>query len=226
MGQEYWSGLPCPPPGNPPDPGIEPMSPVAPALYSDSHRWANREVPSPGDSISNDLKRTALRRSGEEPGYIEVLQQRAGSLNIKRLLLIKGRQICQVKEFSSFLCMGRCKSPGSLKSFFPHASPLSGAGVPCFSQPGLPWGSPNYSGVVAVCWLPGCSCSSPSWVPWGLEAHRGGLQSPTTVTILVYWYGRKYSSFQSLPLVRNLTNIWETFHDQFLFHSAGKLIPD
>ena len=38
MGQEYWSGLPCPPPGNPPDPGIEPMSPVAPALYSDSHR--------------------------------------------------------------------------------------------------------------------------------------------------------------------------------------------
>ena len=22
--QEYWSGLPCPPPGNPPDPGIEP----------------------------------------------------------------------------------------------------------------------------------------------------------------------------------------------------------
>ena len=24
--QEYWSGLPCPPPGNLPDPGIEPMS--------------------------------------------------------------------------------------------------------------------------------------------------------------------------------------------------------
>ena len=25
--QEYWSGLPCPPPGNLPDPGIEPGSP-------------------------------------------------------------------------------------------------------------------------------------------------------------------------------------------------------
>ena len=26
--QEYWSGLPCPPPGDLPNPGIEPMSPV------------------------------------------------------------------------------------------------------------------------------------------------------------------------------------------------------
>ena len=26
--QEYWSGLPCPPPGDLPDPGIEPESPA------------------------------------------------------------------------------------------------------------------------------------------------------------------------------------------------------
>ena len=26
--QEYWSGLPCPPPGNHPNPGIEPRSPT------------------------------------------------------------------------------------------------------------------------------------------------------------------------------------------------------
>ena len=44
---------------------------------------------SPGDSISSSPERTALRRRGEEPGYLEVLQQRAGSLNIKKLLLIK-----------------------------------------------------------------------------------------------------------------------------------------
>ena len=31
--QEYWSGLPCPPPGDPPDPGMEPRSP---ALQADS----------------------------------------------------------------------------------------------------------------------------------------------------------------------------------------------
>ena len=27
--QEYWSGLPFPPPGDLPDPGIEPMSPAS-----------------------------------------------------------------------------------------------------------------------------------------------------------------------------------------------------
>ena len=30
--QEYWSGLPCPPAGNLPNPGIEPVSPASPAL--------------------------------------------------------------------------------------------------------------------------------------------------------------------------------------------------
>ena len=30
--QEYWSGLPFPPPGNLPDPGIKPVSLVPPAL--------------------------------------------------------------------------------------------------------------------------------------------------------------------------------------------------
>ena len=30
--KEYWGGLPFPPPGDVPDPGVEPMSPVSPAL--------------------------------------------------------------------------------------------------------------------------------------------------------------------------------------------------
>ena len=42
--QEYWSGLPDPPPGDLPDPGIEPKSPAPPALaggfLSLSHRKA------------------------------------------------------------------------------------------------------------------------------------------------------------------------------------------
>ena len=40
--QEYWSGLPCPPPGDLPNPGIEPVSPV---LQEDSLslcHWGNR----------------------------------------------------------------------------------------------------------------------------------------------------------------------------------------
>ena len=34
--QEHWSELPFPSPGNLPDPGIKPMSPVSPALQMDS----------------------------------------------------------------------------------------------------------------------------------------------------------------------------------------------
>ena len=34
--QEYWSGLPYPPPGDLHDPGIEPTSPAALALQADS----------------------------------------------------------------------------------------------------------------------------------------------------------------------------------------------
>ena len=30
--QEYWGGVPCPPPGDLLNPGIEPASPVSPAL--------------------------------------------------------------------------------------------------------------------------------------------------------------------------------------------------
>ena len=31
--QECWIGLPCPPPGNLPDPGIEPTSPVLAGVF-------------------------------------------------------------------------------------------------------------------------------------------------------------------------------------------------
>ena len=53
------------------------------------------------------------------------LQQKAGSLNIKRLLLIKENQVSQIKEFGALLCMGKCKHLGLLKSFLLYA--LSGA---------------------------------------------------------------------------------------------------
>ena len=34
--QEYWTGSPYPPPGDPPNPRIETMSPLAPALQANS----------------------------------------------------------------------------------------------------------------------------------------------------------------------------------------------
>ena len=33
--QEYWNGLPCPPPGDLPDPGIKPTSLMSPALVGE-----------------------------------------------------------------------------------------------------------------------------------------------------------------------------------------------
>jgi len=78
---------------------------------------------------SEDLLRTqaweaasqvALRDSSqevrEELGYIGVLQQKPGSQNMKRLLLMKENQTCEVKEFRAFLCVGQCQHLGSLKS--------------------------------------------------------------------------------------------------------------
>ena len=48
---EYWSGLPCPPPGDLPDPGIEPASLMSPALA--------------GGFFTTSAPREALKR---EPG--------------------------------------------------------------------------------------------------------------------------------------------------------------
>ena len=43
--QEYWSGLPCSPPGDLPNPGIEPASPESPALSGRFfYHWATWEA--------------------------------------------------------------------------------------------------------------------------------------------------------------------------------------
>jgi len=59
--QEYWSGLPCPPPGDLSDPGIKPASLKSPALaggfFTTSAIW---EVPSPTWHYLNKEIRTAL----------------------------------------------------------------------------------------------------------------------------------------------------------------------
>ena len=43
--QEYWSGLPSPSPGDLPNSGIKPESPVSPALQSDSLPLSHRGCP-------------------------------------------------------------------------------------------------------------------------------------------------------------------------------------
>ena len=76
------------------------------------------------DTASQITLRDCSAEVRGEPGYIQALTT--------RLLLIKENQISQVKEFSAFLCMGRCKSLGSLKSFLWYAPQLLGANILCF----------------------------------------------------------------------------------------------
>ena len=52
--QEYWSGLPCPPPGGLPDPGIKPVSLASPALQADSLPAEPRGNPSP-EHLQSDI---------------------------------------------------------------------------------------------------------------------------------------------------------------------------
>ena len=80
--QEYWRGLPCPPPGNLPDPGTEPMSPALRAdslpleprvslawLYGDSkysnlslsNFWTNRKVRKKGSANKRKLPLLLLK---------------------------------------------------------------------------------------------------------------------------------------------------------------------
>ena len=91
----------------------------------------------------------------------------------------------RVKEFRAFLCMGRYKSLGILKSFLWYASQLSGMRCVFTS-----WASPG--GVAAVWWLLD-SRYSPSWVPLGLTSSHLRAVVTGDCDILIYWCGRKYS---------------------------------
>ena len=57
--QEYWSGLPCPPPGDLPNPGIEPGSP---ALQGDSllSEALVKHPPGPQQRVQQDTHRIRL----------------------------------------------------------------------------------------------------------------------------------------------------------------------
>ena len=51
--QEYWSGLPCPSPGDRPNAGIEPGSPAQQAdSYRLSHQGSPLELSPPGDLVT------------------------------------------------------------------------------------------------------------------------------------------------------------------------------
>ena len=60
--QEHWSGLPFPPPGDLPNPGIKPMSPASPAL---SGGFFTTEPPGQSDRQEVDLLISFIKRLQE-----------------------------------------------------------------------------------------------------------------------------------------------------------------
>ena len=60
--QEYWSGLPCPPPWDLSDPGIEPSSPAFPAMQVDSLPLSHQG--SPWNTFTGN-KRSSSRSVGK-----------------------------------------------------------------------------------------------------------------------------------------------------------------
>ena len=105
--------------------------PPSPILWPGESRGQRRLVGcSPWGHKESDMTEVAKHSTArEEPRFIGILQQRPGSQCIRKLLLTKENQTSQVNEFSTFLCMGRCKSLGSLKSVLSYAPQLSGARI-------------------------------------------------------------------------------------------------
>ena len=73
--QEYWSGLPFPPPGDLPDPGIKPGSPVSPAVagrfpYHQCHLGS----PSCADLVPQICKMLPWSRVGNSKKHTETLR--------------------------------------------------------------------------------------------------------------------------------------------------------
>ena len=123
---------------------------------------------SPGDSVS-DSSEKLLWGGKRGRTYRKVSNKGQVFGKVKRVLIIKENQICQAKEFHIFLCVGRRKSLGSLKSFLWYACHLSGASILHFH------------------------------ILSSLTAHQFTILVAETAIdydVLVYWYGGKYSISQ------------------------------
>ena len=119
--QEYWRGLPFPSPRDLPEPGIEPASPVSPALQADSLpteplgkplRYAERRLTFPtsaeGVKFGSPDAAALIHRSSQESGEREQ-RVRASRKDLRRLgckirrLLLGGGGFLAVKLGVDFL---------------------------------------------------------------------------------------------------------------------------
>ena len=128
----------------------------------------------PGDSISDNAEKLFQRGKWRARMYESFCNKRSGNHNIKRLLWIKENQRSQVKKFSTFPCIRRWKSLGSL-TFPLICTSLSGASILCFLILSLLGCLGRGCGRSRL--LDGGQILPPAWVPSGL-----------TVRMAVMWW--------------------------------------
>ena len=117
--QEYWSGLPCPPPGNLPDPKIEPVLSAPAVLQADSlprSHWGSPCPPQLGYS-------TVLHKGFYKPSPPSSLQPCNPPLHIQQMTLPTPSQKNQHKGSPlplSFVCLSLSIPPSSVLNHHFH----------------------------------------------------------------------------------------------------------
>ena len=129
--QEYWSGLPCSPPGGLPDPGIEPISLKSPALagefFSTSATWelvlSEGQPPSPGNPLLflAPTQRHGLTVSASTGGLWVQNGLNVGPMDSLQYLQLVGHSPCLTRRSRSL--SGAMSSP--VKPGVPGSKPSS-----------------------------------------------------------------------------------------------------
>ena len=141
-----------------------------------------------------------IKEVRERSQVIQCLQQWAGSLNIKWLLLIKENQISQAKEFSIFLCVERFKSMGSLKSFLWYAPETCQASVLCFYI--LSFFRAHFRGWLQFWWLLDANILS------FLFSSGLTISSCLWLKFFAYWYGTNIPFLRLKTAYYNILSYW------------------
>ena len=76
--QEYWSALPCPPPGDLPDLGMEPLAPASPALQANSLPLSYWDTTTTGLIIPQIISLFSNQIVTNDLVFFETLKQRKG----------------------------------------------------------------------------------------------------------------------------------------------------
>ena len=76
--QEYWSALPCPPPGDLPDLGMEPLAPASPALQANSLPLSYWDTTTTGLIIPQIISLFSDQIVTNDLVFFETLKQRKG----------------------------------------------------------------------------------------------------------------------------------------------------